>query len=143
MAAAQARAALAARGWSQVEVGSAGVAAQTGDPASEGARRAAARHGLDLDGHAATPLTADLLLEYDLVLTMGPSHLAVVNALGTAERAAPITAFARSGGADADADDGGVRDPFGGTDAVYEATWLELESLVERVLDRLGPLVAP
>jgi protein-tyrosine-phosphatase len=143
MAAALARASILARGWTHVQVGSAGVAARAGAPASEGARRAAERHGHGLDGHAATPVTTELVDASDLVLTMGASHLAVVQALGGGERAAPIMDFARSGSAEPDPDDDGVLDPFGGSDEVYEATWLELESLVDQALDRLAPLVAP
>ena len=70
------------RGWEHVEVGSAGVAAFGGAPASGGALRAAARHGLDLSGHAATLLTPGLVEEADLILTMSVSHLARARELG-------------------------------------------------------------
>lgn len=143
MAAALARASIEARGWAQIEVHSAGIAAPEGAPASEGAKRAAERHGLSLDGHAATRLSAALVEDADLILTMGASHLAAVHALGGRDRAAQLTTFARTGGAEADPTGPGVVDPFGGDDAVYEATWHELVSLVEAALGRLGPLVEP
>ena len=62
-------------GWSQVEVGSAGVGAFEGSAVSEGALRAAARNGLDLSDHAASYMTPQLAADADLILTMTVSHL--------------------------------------------------------------------
>jgi protein-tyrosine-phosphatase len=54
-----------------------------------------------------------------------------------------LTSFAARGEAWPDPGDPGVPDPFGGSDAEYEATWEALEGLVERVLDRLAAIVRP
>ena len=128
-------------GWSHVEVASAGVAAASGAPASQGSSRAAARHGLDLAGHRSSPVTAAALERADLVLAMSPSHLGPLAVLGAGEKASLLTDFA----AEVDSHDvpGSVPDPFGGADAEYEATYVLLERLVERALQRLAPMLAP
>lgn len=133
-----ARRAVASRGWSHVEVSSAGVATGGGGPASEGSVRAAARRGLDLADHRSTPLTAELLAGADVILAMGPGHLAIIQELGAGERADLLTTFAtgEEGGE-------GVLDPYGGPDELYEETCALLEELVEGALDRLEPVVAP
>ncbi len=128
------------RGWEHVEVGSAGVAAFGGAPASGGALRAAARHGLDLSGHAATLLTPGLVEEADLILTMSVSHLARARELGAGDRAAVLTSFVAE---DAEGDAGGVPDPIGGPDEEYAHTFAVLEALVGRVLERLERVVDP
>ena len=121
----------AERGMAHIDVKSAGTMAFEGSPASGGACRVAAEQGLELDRHAARVLTAELLEWADLVLAMGPPHLAAVDALGAGRSYAEvITGFA---GASA----GGVMDPFGGEDPVYRDTFRQLEDLVEAILDRL------
>ncbi len=145
LAAALARAELARRGWGGGVVSSAGVAAGSDEPASEGALRAAARHGLDLAGHRSTPLSESIVRSADLILTMSPGHLHHVRVLGAGDRAALITAFA-AGAEDTDPEGGGaggVPDPFGGDDEAYEAAYRALARLVSRVLDRLQPVLAP
>jgi protein-tyrosine-phosphatase len=128
------------RGWAHVEVASAGVAAFDGAAASGGALRAAVRHGLDLSGHEATYLTARLVEEADLILTMSMSHLDRVVELGGGDRAALLTAFAADG---PEGDPRGVPDPIGGPDEEYLRTFEVLEGLVARALQRLEPLVNP
>jgi protein-tyrosine-phosphatase len=141
MAEAIARRKLAELGWSNVEVRSAGVATVNGGPASEGAERAAGRHGLDLTGHRSSALGPAHLAWADLVLAMSPGHLAKVHDAGGGQKAALLTAFAAGG--DSSAPASAVPDPFGGSDAEYEATFNLLEELVEHALRRLAPLVAP
>lgn len=128
-------------GWSHVEVSSAGVTAAPGEPASAGTLRAGARHGLDLAGHQASPLTAEVLGRADLVLAMSPGHLGPLAALGAEDKASLLTDFAAAIGQD-DVPES-VPDPFGGADEDYEATYVLLERLVERALQRLAPILAP
>ena len=127
-------------GWRQVEVGSAGVGALHGSPAADGAVRVAAGHGLDLSGHAATYLTAEVAGSADLILTMSAGHLARAEALGHGERAALITSFAA--GADETRGEG-IPDPIGGSDDEYAQTFEVLDGLIERALKRLAPIVDP
>lgn len=128
-------------GWSHVEVSSAGVGAAPGEPAAGGSIRAAARHGLDLAGHRSSPLTAEALERADMVLAMSPGHLAPLVALGAGDKAALLTDFAAA--VDPEGVPPSVPDPFGGADEAYEATYVLLERLVERALQRLAPILAP
>ena len=142
LAAALAERELTTLGW-RVEVRSAGVGAMWGAPASEGSRRAGARHGLDLSGHRSRPLDDELLGWADLILVMSPSHLARLDELGAGGKAALLDAFARGeNGGEEDAGPG-VPDPFGGDDQDYEDAYLMLEDLVPRALRRLEPILAP
>jgi protein-tyrosine-phosphatase len=127
-------------GWSQVQVGSAGVGAFDGAPASGGALRTAARRGLDLSGHGATFLTGELVEAADLILTMTAGHLARVEELGAGERAAVITDFAAADDRDLGK---GVPDPIGGPDEEYAETFDVLDDLIDRALARLEPVVKP
>jgi protein-tyrosine-phosphatase len=137
------RRALEDRGWKQVEVRSAGVSAYPGAPATDGALRAAKRHGLDLDEHRSTPLDRSMIEWADLILTMTPTHLAAVTWAGGGEKSALITAFAAGENGDPATAAVGVVDPFGGDDGEYEATFRELEEMMAGVLDRLGPVLEP
>jgi len=135
------------RGWEGVSVKSAGVAALPGMEATGGAVRAAQRKGLDLELHRSSPLDPELVTWADLILTMSPNHLAGVMATGGGDRVAVITSFteplAGSGDEEGvrDLRPTGVPDPFGGPDELYELTMVELERLVDRVMDRLAPIV--
>lgn len=135
------RRALAARGWTNVEARSAGISATDGSSASAGAQDAAARHGLDLSGHEAQHLTPEAVDWADLILAMSPHHLQVARALGAAEKAGLITDLAAA--QDPEGVPESVVDPFGGSDREYEATFVLLERLVDRVLDRVAQVVAP
>lgn len=128
-------------GWTQVEVRSAGVAAFGGSPASEGALRTARAHGLDLSGHRARLLTEHESRQADLILTMSPDHLMRVSSLGGGDRAALITSYA--GGHPAGFPATSVPDPIGGPDEEYDETFRLLRDLIERVLERLGPVLSP
>lgn len=125
---------------------SAGVAAFEGAPASGGSLRTAARHGLDLSSHRSARVTRELVEWADLVLTMSPDQLVAVRGAEGTGKASVITDFAEGREAE-DLDDegawGGVPDPAGGDDEEYEQTYRQLSALVDRVLDRLAPLVAP
>lgn len=139
MAEAIARARAEALGWTHVEFASAGTGAMEGAPASGGALRVAAAHGLDLERHASRPLTPEEAGRADLILAMSPSHLMSVVDLGVGERAALLTSYA--GGHPTDAREVSIPDPVGGPDEEYEDTFVLLEHLIERVLARLEPAI--
>ncbi len=141
LAEALARRALERRGWTHVEVRSAGVAAYPDSPASEGSLRVGEEEGLDLATHRATPLSIPLLDWADLILTMSPGHLPSIVHAGAGDRAEVITRFARE---EEDPTAGtGVADPVGGDLTLYRETFRELDELVEQVLVRLEPILAP
>jgi protein-tyrosine phosphatase len=139
LAEAAARHRLAERGWQHVSVASAGVRAGDGEEASEHARNAARRAGIDLSTHRSRQLDARLVEWADLVLVMTPAHRRGVAALGGEHKVSLLADFA------AGREDLGrpVADPFGGDEAVYEQTLREIERLVDAVLDRLAPIVRP
>ena len=117
----------------EAEVRSAGTSTMDGRPASAGALRAARRRGLDLGDHASTSLSEELIRWADLVLTMGPSHLARVHALGGEGKSALLGAYAL---ARDDALEPAVPDPFGGDHQVYEDTFVTLEGMVRAAMGR-------
>lgn len=124
------------RGLSFISVGSAGTGAWPDGPASDGSLLVALEHGLDLSTHRSRPLTAELVREADLILTMGPHHLERAESLGGTGKSWLITAFH---GAEARA----ISDPFGGDLPVYRATYAELEQEVRGVIDRIVRERAP
>lgn len=129
------------RGWTHLEVRSAGVAAADGAPASDGSIGVARRHGLDLRNHRSQGLTAELADGADLILAMSPGHLLRLEELDATPRTALLDAFAR--GAEVGHGGVGIPDPFGGDDRAYEAAYEAIAAAVARVLDRLEPLLAP
>jgi L-threonylcarbamoyladenylate synthase len=138
-----ARRALEKKGWGRrVEVRSAGVAAFPGDPASDGSRIVAREVGLDLSNHRAAAVDDDLVDWADLILTMSPHHLTVLQRVGAGARTALITAFAE--GRDTPLGSGeGVSDPIGGEVGRYRETREQLEELIDRVLVRLSSVLDP
>lgn len=123
---------LAERGVDGVQVGSAGTGAWDGAPASEGAYLVALEHGLDLSAHRARLLTRELVATADLVLTMARHHYARVEQLGAGVQAHLLGEFAGRGGGDAE-----VRDPFGGDLEGYRETFVELDTMLDSVVERL------
>lgn len=138
MAAAIARGALRERGWTHVDVRSAGVAAAPGHAASQLAVAVTDERALDLRGHQSQQVTPDLIEWADLVLAMGPSHLQAVADMGAGEKASLVTAFLEGEGADVP-----VADPFGGDQASYREAFDQLEQAVHALLDRLEPILSP
>jgi len=140
MAEAIARAQAEQLGWTHVEFASAGTGASSGSPASDGALRVAAAHGLDLGTHSARLLTEREAARADLILTMSPSHLMSVVEMGAGDHAALLTSYA--GGHPTDAREVSIPDPIGGPDEEYEETFQLLERLIEKALARLEPAIS-
>ncbi|MCU0627035.1 MAG: low molecular weight protein arginine phosphatase [Gemmatimonadaceae bacterium] len=119
------------RGLGAVAVQSAGIAADELSGASEGSLLVAMERGLDLSRHRSRQLTRAMVDGADLVLTMGPSHLAAVQSLGGETKAALLADYATYGESQRP-----VSDPIGGELPVYRATYEELHRLIQRALDR-------
>lgn len=138
MAAAIARDAIRRRGWSHVQVASAGVSAGAGAPASAEVAPVLAEAGIELGEHVSRVLTSELIDWADSIMVMSPTHLFAVDAMGGGEKAALITEFLEG-------DEAGrpIADPIGGDLAVYRRTRDQLARAVEAVLDRLEPILAP
>ena len=127
-------------GWEHLEVRSAGVGAFEGSPASGGAVRVVEAAGLDLSAHRSRLLTVREAREADLILTMSADHLMRVVELGAGGRAALLTSYA--GGHPEGFPSSSVPDPIGGTDEDYEETFRLLQGLIDRVLERLQPVLS-
>lgn len=112
------------QGLETLNVLSAGLYAQSGAPASIGARRAMQRRGLSLEEHRSQPVTAALLGKVDLVVGMTENHTA---SLRDAFPQKNMRAF----------DDPPISDPFGGDDASYERAARDIERQLPALLDGL------
>ncbi len=132
MATAIARELLAARGWQDDIVSSAGTSAWDGAAASDGALLVSLEHGLDLNMHRSRALSRDIVEAADLILVMGPHHLERVIALGGREKAHLLAAYASRGKTSEP-----VADPFGGDLDAYRSTFEELERAITQVLTRV------
>jgi protein-tyrosine-phosphatase len=120
------------------EVDSAGLYALPGLPMSEPAVTVLGRRGITgADGHAAKPVTPELVRNADLILAMTASHARELREQfpEAAGKVHVLGEFVREEEACGPAD---LRDPFGGTDEDYEACAAALEQWLERLADRLA-----
>lgn len=138
MAEAITRGLLRERGWTHVDVKSAGTGAIPGLAATPEAVEVSREHDLDLHSHASQPLTAELIAWADLVLAMGMSHLHVVRELGGADKVSLVTDFIEGEGYGQP-----VADPFGGDRDHYRDAFAQIEAAVTGLLDRLEPILSP
>lgn len=130
---------VAARGWANVAVGSAGIAAASGEPAAANAVMVVRDEGLDLTVHHSRLLTPGLVAWADLILVMSSAHRHAVELLGGETKVALVTEFEEG----AEGIGRGVEDPFGADLAAYRRTFQCLETAIEAVLARIEPIVAP
>ena len=132
MAEAIMRRALEERGVSEITVASAGTGAFEGAPASEGAYLVALEHGLDLSAHRAQRLSARLVHDADLVLTMSAHHRDRVIDEGGLGKVFLLGTYAGRKGEDA-----AVNDPYGASLDEYRITYEELDRLIQGAVGRL------
>lgn len=123
-----------------IEVGSAGIVALDGAPASAAARAVARETGLDLDAHEARLLTRPMVREADLVLAMGANQREFIGVLAPEfrDRVHVLRAYATHGERTDDVDD-----PFGGDVVRYRRTLNELRELVDESLQRVSETIRP
>lgn len=123
-----ARAILKERGLNSTwQVASAGLAASARAPASDLSLRVAARRGLDLQPHRSQPITEELLLGCDIILTMTAAHRdALMLSIDGGE------GLVRTLGGDSD-----VPDPFGADEQVYEACAVSIEDHLKKFVEEL------
>ena len=99
-----------------LKIVSAGVAARTGEPASENSVTALKKVGIDLTGHRSRPLTQEMLDEAFAVLCMTESHRAMIQV-----QAEPVPKnlflFRQFIPSAADKE---IGDPYGGPLRIYE-----------------------
>jgi protein-tyrosine phosphatase len=117
----------------RVEVGSAGTAAEDGEPASDGSIRVAGASGFDLGAHRSRRLTPDLVRSADLVLVMERRHRDAIRTLGVpVDRVHVLSEWPDPGEPGL-----AVEDPFGGSSEAYEECWRRIRRHVMRVASRI------
>lgn len=109
---------LAAEGGFKTQAKSAGLFV-TEQQVSENSLEVCRENGIDISGHTPTPITANLIAEADVILTMTSSHKA---AFGGLEKVYTVTEF--FGGT------GDIIDPYGGSIEIYRHTFSQLEALI-------------
>ena len=114
-----------------VEVGSAGTSAWEGGPAQREAIDVAASEGLDIAGHSARLLTADLVRWADITLGMSMTHVLRARNLDDTADVRLITEFHPDG----ERRDG-IPDPMGWGREAYEAAFGEIEACLRGFLER-------
>jgi len=116
----------------EVVIASAGTSAFAGSPASQHSVDVANEHGLDLTAHRSQPLTAELVRDADLIVTMGVRHREVVGELDadSLESTYLLTNFS-------DRHDGDIPDPIGGGRDLYAQTYLVLRDCIEEMAAKL------
>lgn len=106
------------------EFASAGTIALEGDPAARTGITVAAELGVDMGGHRATQLTAQVLATADLVYAMEQAHLDSVLALDPAARVELLSP-----------DRAPMPDPYGGGRAEYLTSYSLIRDALGRRLD--------
>lgn len=123
---------LADKGYTDVEVASAGVGTLDGYPATPNAVEVSSRRGIDISHHHSTRITAKLFQEYDLVFAMADNHYERLSEFpGAEERLYLVKSFPEKNQADAAHS---VDDPLGGTLEEYIDTFEEIEREITRAL---------
>ncbi len=107
--------------WLLPRIDSAGLATAGSRSASSEAVAAMERRGLNLDDHLSRPLDHPQAASADLVLGMTYGHVAALQDMLPSAPPPVIETF--------DPDGGDVSDPFGGSQAVYEACATQLQSM--------------
>lgn len=111
-----------------IRIESAGIYADNGMEASEGAKEALKDYGIDLSYHRSQPLTKDLVDQCDLILTMTKSQKSALLPIA-GDKVYTLSEYA---GFDTD-----VSDPYGGSTEVYKETAKQLYGLIEAVVEKL------
>jgi protein-tyrosine-phosphatase len=117
----------------QVTVRSAGTGAVGGVPATTLAVGTTQSRGIDIRSHRSTEITAELILQADLILCMEPPHVARVREL-VPEKADQIHLITEQGAEGNEAARLGIFDPIGGTAVEYDDTFNRIRSHLLRWL---------
>lgn len=117
------------RGIDGITVKSCGLAAFPGDCASPNAIKAAAKLGADISAHRSSQISRYIIDETDVAVCMTESHK---NALRTVAPDCRILV-----------PNGGITDPYGGDEAVYDECAAELKAYIEKLIDALTMKILP
>ena len=119
------------RGITGLDIESAGMNATPGERSSRYAVEAMAAREIDIDRRLARQVTAQMISEADVVLTMTGRHAATLQE-ELPQFAGKVFSLGEFSGVNRD-----VVDPYMGTAENYERVAQELEEMVSRALDRL------
>lgn len=120
---------------------SAGVSAIDKDPAADQAIEVLKKRGLlEIAEHQATPVNKDLIFDVDLILTMTKSHKAhLLNLYPEAKsKVFTLKEFTITKEEQDDPEfDLDIKDPFGQSIEVYQITATEIETYLQRLLEKI------
>lgn len=118
---------------SNITVSSAGLFAEDGEVASQGAIRAMKRRGIDISSHRARVVSEELLNEADLILCMSAGHCeALEYSVGKEKKLMTLRGLAYG-------DEGphaSIVDPFLGDDEVYEVACVEICEAINTIISK-------
>ncbi len=112
-------------------VGSAGLAARAGQPASAVGQEVAAQADLALQGHRSRPLEPWMLADYDAVIGMTEAHYRELRRSSGADSVDHLGRYLP--------DRGGVADPYGGDLSDYQRAFDEIRQAVDAWLAARKP----
>ncbi|MCL2287137.1 MAG: low molecular weight protein arginine phosphatase [Firmicutes bacterium] len=112
-----------------VNVLSAGVAADTGSPASKNAVKVMGDEGIDLQPHRSTQISREILQNASLVLTMTAGHLYSINNICPRAKVFTLGEYA---GKSCD-----VSDPYGGNLETYRQCAAQIKQLIVQSITKL------
>ncbi len=132
---------LARRRWKELcgdlELGSAGLLAMAGAPASDLAQRVAEERGEDLHSHRARRVGERLIDESDLVVAMTRDQREELVRLFPEARGRIFTLGELAGVGGESPGEGDVPDPWGDDLSAYRKTWSQIEELVTAAAPRV------
>lgn len=108
---------------------SAGIFAVENDPVSENAVSALLEYGVDISEHTAQPITEDLLIQSDLILTMTEAHKQVLENYA----AGKVFTLAEYAGTPYD-----IPDPYGGDLEEYKETASDIYDALTEIAEKLA-----
>ena len=113
---------------------SAGVAALRDEPMTPNAAAALEEIGIYVGEHSARQVSARMLEEADLVLTMSPWHVAELRrSFGDTSQVRTLPEYASGAPSEE-----GIPDPYGSTMAAYRASARQIFGYVDLLVDRLA-----
>ena len=112
----------------KVEFSSAGIFAVKGQGASLNAAKIMSEMGLDISFHIATPVTEELLVESDLILTLTIAHKNLIISKYPNSKEKTFTLLEYVG------ETGDISDPFGGDINVYKNCANTIKTSIEKLL---------
>lgn len=118
----------------RISIKSAGLATADGIPASSGAIEAVNARELSLTDHRSRQLTADMMMEADLILTMTTAHKELGQHIQPAVKGKIYTLAEFSGGRE------DVCDPFGGNQAIYQKCAGQIAGLIDKAWKKIVAL---